>query len=263
LESVHTLTDERPGWYSPLGPIDGRVLDQGARYTIEQPADFNTFFLPQRQFWILIPDPENADSNVYATWDVPSLGIPFILLCRKELVPQLERLRGERLIEWIGEPCSLQQNEQWVEICDCMIILEDWSGVYIENQQLHSALRPKQYLNISASGGLRIPRLGGWIEEYGPQITVFSFEAYANIRIVRVANSAIIMDQSLPTNKPFDILWPGPADYRVEALCRGEKTERLVKIVAWEQLRPTLPELQNSLNLGGVRISGAYIEEQS
>src|SRR5260370_2702228 len=50
-ETLHTLRSERPGWYSPIGPIGGKELDQGARYPIEQPADFDAFVLLQRQFW--------------------------------------------------------------------------------------------------------------------------------------------------------------------------------------------------------------------
>jgi hypothetical protein len=263
-EQLRTLTSERPGWYSPIGPIDGKELDQGTRYVIEQPADFDAFILPQRQFWILIPDPENPDSNVYASWEPPSLGIPFIILCRKELLPQLNRLRGERLIEWSGEPYPLPINEQWIEIYDCMIILKEWSGVHIENQLLHNALRPKQNLNISASGGLRVPKIGGWLEGYGPKITVFGFEPQVDLRVIRVEGNTAILHQSLSTNKPVDVVWPGAGNYRIEVWCKGDKkAERLVKIVVWEHLRLAIPERQESLNLGGSRINGAYIGEPS
>ena len=144
-----------------------------------------------------------------------------------------------------------------------MIILQEWSGVRIENQQLHDALRPKQSLNISASGGLRTPKLGGWIEGYGPQITIFGFEPQADVRVVRVVNNTTLKDQSQPTNKPFEVSWPDSGDYRIEASCKGERAARHVKIVPWRMLNLSFPERRESFKLGKIDVCGAYIEEKA
>lgn len=265
LGTLCTLTRERPGWYSPIGPIRGEELDQGSQYLIEPPSDFDAFILPQRQFWILISDPDNPDANVYATWGVPTeipiLGSPFIVLCHKELVPQLERLKGERLINWSDKPNPLPENDRWVEIRDCMIILQDWSGIRIENQQLYDALRPKQSMSISMSGGLRAPALGGWIEGYGPQLTIFGFEPQVNVKVIRVRDNHTIVELLTTVNEPFSIEWPEPGDYRVDAFCAGGEAKRLVKIISWDQLHISPPQKEEAIKLNGLRIRGAFIEE--
>jgi hypothetical protein len=261
LGELNTLTSERPGWYLPLGPINEKDLDQGAQYLIEQPPGFEALLLPKKRFWILLPDPDDPDSGNYASWGSPALGVPFIILCRKELISQLELLRGEGLIEWSGTPGSLPVNEQWAEVRHCMIILREWSGVHIGDQQLYDALRPRQFLNISVSGGLRAPKVGGWIEGYGPQVTVFGFEAQAQVRIERISNNAVIKNELKQTNQPFTVVWPGFGDYRVEASSVGYTTTRLVKIVPWEQLQITLPDRVEGINIGDWRVCGAYIQK--
>lgn len=262
LGSLCTLVRDRPGWYTLLGPIDGDDLDKGAQYPVEYPPDLGTFVFPQRLFWLLVPDPDNPDANTYAPWESPSLGTSFIILCRRELVPQLERFRKEGLIDWRGEPDPLTINPQWVEISQCMILIQDWSEVQIENQQLYEALRPKQSLNISPSGGLRVPGIGGWLEDCGPSITVFGFEPEVNVKIRRVSDNNVVLETRQPTNEPFLVEWPGSGDYRIEASLTGADTApRLVKIVAWEQLHLSLPNRIETIKQCGLRICGALIEQ--
>ena len=261
LGSLCTLVRERPGWYTLLGPINGDDLDRGAQYPVEYPPDLGTFTFPQRQFWFLVSDPDNPDANTYAPWETPSLGIPFIILCHRNLVPQLERLKKEGLIAWSGEPDSLTINPQWVEISKCMILIQDWSEVQIENQQLYESLRPKHSLNISASGGLRVPGIGGWIEDHGPAITVFGFEPEVKVKIRRVADDYLVLETRRPTNEQFLVEWPGSGDYRIEASFVNTEAIRLVKIVAWEQLHMSLSHKIETVEQYGLRICGALIEQ--
>lgn len=261
LGSLQILERERPGWYTLLGPLHGDDLDQGAKYPVEYPPDMGEFVFPQRQFWLLTPDPDNPDTDTYASWGPPSLGMPFILLCRQELVLQLERLKSEGLIAWREEPNPLTINPQWVEMSQCMILIQDWSEVRIENQQLQEALRPKQSLNISASGGLRVPAVGGWLEDHGPFITVFGFEPEVNVKVQHVEHNTPFLELHQPTNEPLFVSWPGPGDYRVEASHAGAEAIRLIKIVAWEQLHMSPPHKDAVVELCGVRIHGALIEQ--
>lgn len=262
-EELITLIEDQAGWYVSGIPINEEILNQGARYKIEQPSDLDWLIFPKKQFWILIPDPENPDSGAYASWGPPQLGTPFILLCQKGLVSQLEDLRNERLIEWKGEPRSLFNREQWVEIINCMVVSQAWSGIFTENPELCDALAPRTSLSVSLSGGLRAPELGGWVDGEGPQITVYGFHAEASVCITRDADEYKVIDRPQQTNRPFTVEWPGPGNYRVEAECGGEIAERLIKIVTWEQLQLASPEHREIVSLGTGHISGAYIDEKS
>src|SRR5258708_22752345 len=142
-----------------------------------------------------------------------------------------------------------------------MILIQDWSEVQIENQQLYEALRPKHSLNISASGGLRMPGVGGWIEDHGPAITVFGFEPEVNVKIQRVADSHLVLETRQPTNEQFLVDWSGPGDYRIEASFVGTEAVRLIKIVSWEQLRMSPPHKIETVEQYGLRICGALIEQ--
>lgn len=265
------LVQDRPGWYNPVHEVAEEELNNGARYAIEQPLKLNSLILPPRPFWILTPDPENPDFGDYATYGPPQLGTHFLLLCRHELLPQLKILRRERLIQWDGEPEEVLAG--WVELYNCMLLAQNWSVVLSENditlteevEVLHAALQPRRSLRISLSGGLRSPQGSGWLEGHGPQITVFGFYPEADVHIFRILDHqeqevSNTTQSTKPTNQPFPFKWPGKGTYRIAASYMGEKAERLVKIVTWEQLNiAALPE-RESLKLKGLHICGALVE---
>ena len=67
-DNTHSLREERPGWYSHLEySVSQKELDNSAKYQISSPDDLDYLILPARDFWILIPDPENPDSGAYAS----------------------------------------------------------------------------------------------------------------------------------------------------------------------------------------------------
>jgi hypothetical protein len=259
-ERLWALTLDRPGWYQPLGPVSEAELRAGERYRVEHPSDLDWLILPQRRFWVLIPDPENPGSGAYASWGAPQLAEPFALLCTSELVLQLEHLRSEGLIMWSGIPVP-RFGGSWVEVHDCLAISEAWSGVFIEDQELYDALRPRMALSVSASGGLRVADKAGWVDEYGPQLTIFGFDAEAELRVTRVADGQVIFEQVQATNIPFPVSWPGPGDYRVEASAAGHSAAtRLIKLVSYQDLHLIRPTQQETLNIAGWRVCGAAME---
>ena len=260
---VYTLLSERPGWYMPIGSVGMTELECGATYKIDSPDIFKYLILPQRDFWILIPDPENPDSGVYASWGRPTLGEYFILLCKEELFPQLELLRNERLLEWSDEPLYVFENSNWVELHQCMVISQAWSGVFIKNQELYEALKPSASLSISLSGGLRVPNMGAWLKEHGPKVTLFGFYPKADLQVTRLSDGHRLLDESQSTNTPLSIEWSNPGDYLVEASYASEYTERLVKIVDWSQLTLEIPGHQELLLIGSSQIFGSVIETVS
>ncbi|HSH79999.1 MAG TPA: hypothetical protein VLA19_15855 [Herpetosiphonaceae bacterium] len=256
----YSLVDERQGWYAPVAEILFTDLDQGGLYPITEPPYLGDLRLPVRPLWMLVPDPDNPDSGVYASWGNPPLGTPFLLLCRSELVPRLVQLRAEQLIQWAGEPRAVVGTDHWVEIHHCMVVSEAASTESQENQELYEALRPRETVNVSLSGGLRAPNLGAWIEGYGPAITVFTFQRVSDVTIFRVADEEEVFGQPITPNEPCQIPWPGTGDYRIEACAGGQRTERLVKIVPWEHLRRTLVTQPERVRIGAWQVTGAIIE---
>ena len=258
-ERVQKFTLDRPGWFSPAFTVDATDLSEGRRYQVLAPDDLEWMVLPERDFWVLVPDPENQEGDAFATWGTPTLGVPFMLLCRRVLVPQLEHLRNERLLEWKGEPIPVLGSEEWVEVQYCMPVSEAWNGIFIDNQALFEALRPKTSLSVSVSGGLRAPDMHGWLEGFGPQITVFGFDSMADVRIKNVATDQTLFSGEQRANTPFTYEWPGSGDYIIEADCGGEIATRLVKMLAWDEI--DVP--QASFGLPATRSSGtARIENR-
>ncbi|MEH2229772.1 MAG: hypothetical protein V7K71_09015 [Nostoc sp.] len=242
-ERDQRLIDERPGWYLPLEfPLSLSELERGAKYPITLQCDLDSLVLPSRDFWILVPDPDDTDTGVYATWSQPSLGTKFILLCKKELLPDINRLRDERLIEWSGEPQPVFNDSNWVELHQCMVISLAWNGVFISNQELKDALQPNVCLSISFSGGLRVPQQSAWLEGHSPQVTIFGFYPTVTLQITRLLDNLSIIERSQSTNTPISVNFPSSGDYVVKATCAGESTERLVKIVDWSWLGIEKPQ---------------------
>ncbi len=232
------LVPDRPGWYEPISRVDDVQLSQGARYNIEQPADLESLILPSRQFWLLVPDPEDPDSGIYASWQSPTLGTHFILLCQSSLLPQLEGMRRNKLIAWDGLPVKITHYSGWIEIQDCMVVSETWPDAVADHRDLYESLRPRVSLSVSLSGGLRAPGQVGWIDGHGPQITVIGFNPTVDVSVVNSASEQVVVEETPRLNEPFSVDWPGPGTYRIEANSNGDSAApRLVKIVSWQDLR--------------------------
>jgi hypothetical protein len=256
---VETLRPERPGWYYPLGPVDGATLARGERYPVEQPADVDELVLPARNFWILVPDPEYPDFGVYASWGPPQLGLPFVLLCREQMLSQLREMKQEQLIQYPDEPVPVLDGS-WYELRDCLAISEAWSSAHSRNPELYDALRPADACNVSAAGGLRLPGRQGWLDEAGPSVTVFGFAPEGEVIITDVHTGRTVMERSQRTGEPVPVPWPGPGTYLVSASCAGQEARRLVVIGSWDDLRLAAPDEREALVVGGVRICGAALD---
>lgn len=254
------LTEDRPGWFCPVGRIEGETLSNGARYPVESPPDFDALLLAARRAWPLVPDPDDPTSGAFASWGPPQLGEPFLLLLDRALLPDLERLRAEGLVQWTGGPIDVLGG-RWVELHDIMAVAESWPDDLSENHELAELLRPRTPLNISFAGGLRVPGRGGWLAEHGPLLTVWGFDAEADIAIFRADDETPIWEQTCRTGERFTVPWPGPGDFRAEASASGrEAPPRLVKLLPWEELWLVEPEQPAALVLGDWRVRGAAIE---
>lgn len=284
------LKTERAGWYWPLWewPLDAKILNEGVKYELEGVAQLDHLVLPDREFWLLVPDPSCPTNNLYATWqDNADLGTTFILLCKAELKPQLEELRNTEKLTWQGQPRPLAKLPGWLEYVGVQVISENWAGATIENKDLFEALRPKTSLGLAITGGIRLAERDSWLEGCEPQITIVAFaeKARLEIRLVNPQNVTTLPQSTIlhsmaelgnvlnlsgkadlgevDTNKPIKIEWPGASEYIVEANCGTDFIEKIVIIRAWQdlELMPVEPQAQMGLRIGTARLLGPLVEE--
>ncbi|MEK8018167.1 MAG: hypothetical protein VSS75_014935 [Candidatus Parabeggiatoa sp.] len=264
-EAIYNLIEERPGWYEPMEwNIGENELETGARYLVQDSEALDDLILPQRDFWILVHDPTNPDSADYASWGIPSLGEKFVLLCKQELLSQLEFLQTEHLLVWQRQSYPFGESSDWIELHECMVISPVWEGVFIENQALKNALQPSVHLLVSFSGGLRVPNhLGKWLIGYAPQVTIFGFYPTVELKVTQLPDNAIIFENVQKTNTPISINFPKLGEYLIEATYAGESNEQFIQIVDWDKLSITEPQHRETLSIGNGQICGSVIENHS
>jgi hypothetical protein len=236
----HQLRYERDGWYLPVEePLTIKNLDEGVKYPIIPNNQVEHLILPARDFWILISDPENPDSSDFASWGIPTLGTQFILLCKQELYQDLERLKDERLIDWTGEPQPFDDNSNWIELHQCMVISQAWDGIFIEHQELKDALQPTEKLSIGLSGGLRVPNESAWLEGYPPEVTIFGFSSKATLKVIDLSTEKVIQETYVTTNQPIVLDPLERGTYILKASFGKELVEKCLIILSWGDLNLT------------------------
>ncbi len=260
--NFYPLIEERPGWYEPMElPISENELENGAKYSVHDSEEIDDLILPQRDFWILVSDPQNAETTDYASWGTPQLGETFIFLCKRELLSQLELLQNEQLLKWNHQSQPFGDNSDWIELHECMVISPAWNGVFIKNLAIKDALQPSIHLSVSFSGGLRVPNnLGTWLVDHPPQVTIFGFHPTVELKVTQLGvNNEVIFEKSQDINKPFVVDFPTLGEYLVEATYASESSERLIQIVGWDQLSMTAPQTRETLSIGEEQICGSVI----
>jgi regulator of replication initiation timing len=262
------------GWYLPIFdyPISSEILNQGARYQImRSPSnDISTYLvLDKRDFWILTPEPDCPESGIYASFGKVALGQTFILLCRKELVGLVERLQSEQLLRF--NLCSevFENNPDWVEFQQCMILSEDWEGVDlgIEGKQLKDALQPAATVEISLTGGLRVPHLKAWLIDDIPALTIFSSIVdqaevliFTDLSRERVPISRQIVNTNVSYSnifKTFGTIRTG--SYGVRVNCGKLSSHKTVNFVNWDDLEIREPLRKEILKIGKIGLNGSQI----
>jgi len=244
-ENSYPLQEDRAGWYLPVGEsLSIQEISEGKIYQINPSTQVERLILPERDFWILVPDPDSPESGVYASWSSPKLGEQFIILFRESLFSDLQRLRDENLIQWEGDresKCQLfGDNSSWYEIYQCQILSQAWEGVFLQSQELKDALQPTTKLSISLSGGLRVPSSNAWIFNHPPQITAFAFHPSVEIEVSDIQGNSIIAPKSYSSNIPNSINFPSAGEFMIRANCLGETSQRLIKLINWENIDITL-----------------------
>jgi len=109
-------------------------------------------------------------------------------------------------------------------------------------------------------GGMRVPKIGAWLENYEPKVILAAFDERAHLRIQTIGKDGnILLEKDVPTNTPLTIPWPGPGDYFVEASVGAKPTAKIVQILSWSQLMIVPVEQPESIRVGEWDISGALI----
>lgn len=253
---THLLREERPGWFLPLWCVDPAG---GVTYEVRGHPQIDELILPERKFWILIRDPENEASGVFASWEHPGLGETFLLLCRKEYADQMEIFKQEALLKWDHD---FPINDDWVEYRECMILSPSWEGIIPQHQDLYDALKPPMSATVSLKGGLRIPNQSAYLEGYAPEMTIIAFDDSVELKLLDVSRPAEpIMDEIVKANQPINYLDLGSGDYLIEAYNLGKlATRRGFRIASWDSLDCRQPKEAFSVDVGKFRLQGAIIK---
>ncbi|MBF2099430.1 MAG: hypothetical protein IGQ88_13800 [Gloeomargaritaceae cyanobacterium C42_A2020_066] len=257
---TYSLQEDQPGWYCPLGPISGAEIDQGRQYTLVGGSEaLQKLILPNRDFWILVAQ---GDSDTEVSGRTPELGTPFILCCRKSLMGDLNLLRQEQLLRWEDERDL--EGVPWVELRQCMVISGAWRGIHLKCKALLDALRPSSKMAIHLSGGLKAPHDTAWLAGYGPQVSVYGFLPKVEITVTRLDDDQEIHhNREMETNgSRLPLNWNQPGSYLIEVRHEGEASEKVVRLISWEDLqaRKVPQQDQCTSSAGTHRISGALIQ---
>ena len=253
---THLLREERPGWFLPLWCADPAG---GVSYEVRGHPQIEELILPERKFWILIRDPENEASGVFAGWGHPGLGETFLLLCRKEYADQMEIFKREALLKWDHD---FPINDDWVEYRECMILSPSWEGIIPQHRDLYDALKPTVSATISLKGGLRVPNQSGYLEGYAPEMTIIAFDDSVELKLLDVSRpDEPIMDEIVKTKQTINYPDLGFGDYLIEAYNLGKlATRRGFRIAPWDSLDCRQPKEAFSVAVGKFRLQGAIIK---
>jgi hypothetical protein len=254
----HPLREERPGWFMPLW---SEYPSGGRRYDVHGDAEVQELVLPKRDFWILVRDPENEDSGVFASWRYPGIFESFILLCRKEHTPNIEVLRQAGLLRWGYEFRLTEPISGWVEYRECVITSPDWDEVLSERNDLFDSLWPSASATIALRGGLRVPQQRGWLEGYGPETAIHAFEELLRVVIRNIVHiDSPIRDTMVETNQYFQLPLLTRGDYILQVYS-GDRllAQQAFRILPWRALNCAEPVQSYVIRLGKVTLQGALI----
>ena len=262
---LQPLIPEQPGWYRPLWELLPDELTHGLHGEIVGSDEVKELIFPAQDFWILVPDPDDPESGIYASWSKPELGIPFVLLCKSSLQSELQQLHDEGVIEWrSGDPVIVWEHEDWLEYRDLMVISQGWTGLSIQHEELYQNLQPQATLGVSLQDGIRIPQGSGWLIGHGLDIVVHSFYPEAAISIIDpVSGKEIDSVVNMPTNHSTSIDWPDSTGSYLFVVTSGEETkEGSIRFFDWQTSPVAQLPSSKPLEIGTGSVLGAMIQSE-
>ncbi len=220
-----------------IGTLTSEEIRSGKSFPIRNGGIYKEAVLTQRPFRILVAEPDAPGSGTYSAGHVTATGVHFVFLCQDKYVADLERLQSFGKINWqkkspFGAP-------GWTEFEGMMILDEDWTHVRSGDPDLYNALRPKSKRTIGIAGGLKTPM--GYLAGVAPKITIFGAGNQIPVQFIRIhdGGDTSLWSGSTQHAKPVPIpenLFRGPGIYRIEAGEGDTKTERMLRIIDWDNL---------------------------
>lgn len=198
--------------------------------------------LPARDFWVLIRDPDDEYSDAQASWGLPAIGEPFLLLCRPQHVRQIRTLNEMELLSWRDDPLDSEMvGGQWQEYHDCQVLRPRWDHVVPsrESRLLVETLRPRATrLAVSLEGGLSIPGKNVWLEGHPPKMRVRVAARTFSYTIRRRASKEVVRPETEgPTHELIDLPNLSPSEYEIEVRAgEGMSGRRLLRVTGWDDL---------------------------
>jgi hypothetical protein len=248
---------QRTDWFEPLWPVP---LAGEYRYRVVGDYEITELVLPNREFWILVHDPDDEASPLLASWAAPSPGQTYLLLCQEKHEQQLRTLRNEQLLNWAEVVPIEQGGRRWLEYRECQAESSRWTRILPEAgcMDLVEALRPVARVNIVFEGGLRVPGQSLWLEGHQPNLRLYRFGGSAELRVFSAANQdQVAFEGPAPANQRIQLPALVPGEYLIEAKSEGGATIRRLRIVSWDDLPGRLPENPYGLEIAGIRLRGA------
>lgn len=261
LGNNYSLSEDRPGWYAPLWPINADQLMNGLKLPlVSSNSQLQYLYLPARDFWILTLDPQTPESGIYASWDKGvEIGTPFILLAREDLHKDLTKLKNEGMLDW---ETSTSVFDGWIEYYGATVQAESqtWSSINIGSDELRLTLQPREDFSLVFTGGLRAPRGAGWLVNFGPKLSLTSFAPEATLGIYK-ENDEEFFSSSIEAGKEIEVLWNSPGIYKVIVTQNGYSNERMVRILDWSDLDVRPLEIDQYPADDNFGIYGALVKE--
>jgi hypothetical protein len=264
--SDQPLRPLRAGFFAPLWPRTP-FADDALEYNVVGDPGVQKLLFPKREFWILMPDPENPQ-GAWATWrPYLELGERLLVLCREgPFDAEMARFKEDKLMDWTARV----ECEGWVEYHGCMVLSYDWGGFIAtpECRALADALAPRAMAGVSLMGGLRDPNQNAWLEGFPPAMKVYGFEHQFEL-VVTSAHGFEVYQEEIPRQHevtlPHDL---EPDTYQIEVKFGGKRVAvRMLRVVPWANIQehPEPEEITNynPASTAGLSLRGALIVQNA
>jgi hypothetical protein len=188
------LASEDPQWFQPIGePLPSLAP---ASYVVENYPGVVSLDLPDRQFWVLAPDPTAPTDQLLVSDRKPDPDERVMVVVRLDsqrsdaVIASLQRLKDLGFFDWQG---IAEAMPGWREYRRCRILLSPWpseapAGV---DPELYLRLSPEASDTIRFELGLRAPdERGAFMEGCLPDISIVTEADPLILRIAPLDSSA-------------------------------------------------------------------------